>query len=563
MTILSDLNKHIGYDEDYIAPQVKRSFYRISQVPTGKKGKLRWIFNPSKFVRPFQIISLKLLYLFNETLDPALAGCIPESSLPDKVKDMYGATSIYVSDIRSFFKTVNRSVLYKAMDRMLYKYLSAHTSEYVRFISVSKHAGNIGQPLTEEEREKLLHVKNETLAYTSNVAVLEHTTNLLKTRLKDLTTDMNFLYEYLWPSAKKLVLGNQQLREASYSAKDLPSLYRNTADELDYIVNNLLFLILNNLYAGEQISSSAWHVFQRECPDDCLKVSPTDILSFFDKSLIDGKRKDRHVVLNDADNPDGYTKFYQLVNKPVEHRIEFIRRILFGIVDAGTTHLNTLPEGAATSPMLANIVLDSIADEIKNKLRHKPENMILYMDDISMSYSKPINNMMAKEIGEDLDKVLNSFGLKRHFKKTKIYNKKDTRRILGINITDYKGPHTDISIRVPRYYRRGMRAVMHNFEKFINAYSTHLDNSTSLTPTDEFVKNNYPKGYTAKSHFSIKSRMREINGKLSWMKCVSKAQAKPFAERLAAVKKNNFGKIQDEVKARSIGLIELKLIPRS
>lgn len=565
MSIISNLNTSIKENEGFVAPQVKRSFYRVSHVPTGKKGKMRWIFNPSKFVRPFQQTSLSMLYLFNETLDPVLAGCIPESSLPDKVACMYGAASIYVSDIKGFFKNTNRTVLYRAVDRMLYKYIYSHAAELIRRNQAHESAEKLGVGLLQEDREKLLHVKGECLTYFTNAATMLGDIDAYKLRLIATKESPTLQWRLKWPRGYTLRLGRQDARAEHYK-EDLPSLYSNKAPEVSAIIDNLLINMFTVLVAGRNGSVDAWEDFQKECPDDCTKVTPVSLIDALNGAMLKVSKEERKVILDTEVTTSHISGAYEdmllTLTESVRERIELMRRIMHFIVDAGTTHLNTLPEGAATSPMLANILLDSVADDIKTTFRHTPENMIVYMDDISMSYSVPLSNAMTKEISEDFDKVLNKYGLKRHPKKTKIYNTKGRRRVLGINITDYKGPSSNISIRVPRHYRRGMRVVLHRFEKFIKAYDKHLDTKPGMSPDKTYVEANYPEGYTSKSHFSIKSRIREINGKLSWMKCVSPLQAAPYANKITDIKKKYFGKIQGEVTARSIGLIDLKLVPK-
>lgn len=559
--ITDDLGTPIGYDENYVHKDVKKSFYKISKVPTGKKQKMRWIFNPSYYMRPFQQASLQMLYTFNTMMHPSIAGCIPGARLPEKVKGMYDAESIYITDIKSFFKTLNRTVLYKATDRMLYKYIATVADGLVKNEARAHDLNSLKYFKREEEltysnsailMPEMLE-KAQKPIYTENMESRFHN----KGRIPRKTRSLNGYIAQLLASDsdRRAIL----LKENADISKVLSKPFAHLA------VTHLLYIVLGRLAAADSLSHKVWDRSADREPEILKAIRTHNVFECLNKAFLTSNNKyaENAVMRNAGTKGASLMLSSTLLTGTCSNadELELLRRIMFFLVDANTTHMNSLPEGAATSPMLANLVLDSIASDVMEKFRHTPDHMVLYMDDMSMGYSKKMDDKMVTEINQDFDSILNSYGIKRHLIKTKVFKTKQRREILGVNVTEYKGPTAKVDIRVSRQYRRTIRATIFNLQKFLEGYSKFLDTGKGITPSAEFVEKHYPKGYTAKSHFSIKKRMKEINGKLSWMQNVSKAQAKPFVTKISTLKAKHFPILQEQVFKRSLGLIDLRLVP--
>ena len=63
INLTENLDKPIDAGIKIVPLYVKKNLYRIHRVPTGKKGKLRWIFNPYLYVKEMQSAHLKFLYM--------------------------------------------------------------------------------------------------------------------------------------------------------------------------------------------------------------------------------------------------------------------------------------------------------------------------------------------------------------------------------------------------------------------------------------------------------------------------------------------------------------------
>lgn len=117
--------------------------------------------------------------------------------------------------------------------------------------------------------------------------------------------------------------------------------------------------------------------------------------------------------------------------------------------------LGSLPQGAPTSPMLANLV----AKDIDNKLIEIADRNHLiftrYADDLV--FSGGIAN--PKEVISEVYRILSNHGFKPNFNKTKFIRKGHRKIITGVCMNDR-------IIRVPRSYKNTIRQELYYIEKF-------------------------------------------------------------------------------------------------
>lgn len=113
-----------------------------------------------------------------------------------------------------------------------------------------------------------------------------------------------------------------------------------------------------------------------------------------------------------------------------------------------------LPTGAPSSPILCNIALTQLDENILKLIQDKKINYTRYIDDLTFSLQE--KNLTLKDQIFDL---LLSYGLKPNFKKSKWYSrqKADKFIVTGVNL---KGQN-----RLPRSFSRILRAKLANLAK--------------------------------------------------------------------------------------------------
>lgn len=510
--------------------------------------------------------------MFTPLLDPAITGCVTGVHLSTNVAKMYHKEGIYITDIKAFFKSVKLDKLQQAADRMMYKWVLASTRSVIANTKSGKEAtpgafafrdttnrrrnimvGMIEYPMLgyEKSKDQMFsrlraaakqgpgehktkncsdYYKNSRIGYTLAGTQLKPDSNYIPKTLRHSQVDIDKLLndhpeeaklaiEYLY-----LIITGALFKMDTTRREDLEHelLHNNNGS----IERKTLIDVLNGQWSQTKVSNKKYCIATRSEYD-----REAFITNLFDENI------------------DSPKKMY-----------EVLRRVMFVLIDSSTTHTGSLPEGAATSPMLANLLLDSIAADLRKDISHPPDHMIMYMDDLSLGYDTKVSDTMRDQINQDLDSIFQVYGLCRHNKKTQVFNTRQRRRILGVNITRYAGNKPGVSIRVTRKYRREVRAMVFNFKKFIKAYTDFLKTHSGVTPDENYVAKHYPKGYTGRAHFDIKKHLKAINGKLSWMQSVSRMQAEPFVQEINLIKSKHLRNIGCEVYQRSMGLIDLKLV---
>jgi RNA-directed DNA polymerase len=129
---------------------------------------------------------------------------------------------------------------------------------------------------------------------------------------------------------------------------------------------------------------------------------------------------------------------------------------------------NKLPQGAATSPTLSNIItfkLDKRLSGISQKFKLKYTR---YADDLTFSG----HNITIKTI-EIIKNILNDQGFKINEEKTKLCRSKGKRIVTGLSVTG-------TSLKIPNTYKRRLRQELHYISQF--GYFSHVSHEKIRRP---------------------------------------------------------------------------------
>jgi len=118
-----------------------------------------------------------------------------------------------------------------------------------------------------------------------------------------------------------------------------------------------------------------------------------------------------------------------------------------------------LPQGAPTSPALANYVFRPTDDIIDELAKAKDIVYTRYADDLSFSSLSPI----AEEFRQQIQKIITGFGFRINSTKSRLVGPKCCRQVTGLTINE--------KISIPRVRRRQMRARFHQVLKSPGSFS--------------------------------------------------------------------------------------------
>ena len=97
--------------------------------------------------------------------------------------------------------------------------------------------------------------------------------------------------------------------------------------------------------------------------------------------------------------------------------------------------LGYLPQGASSSPMLSNLVMWKCDEQISKIAKKNGMKYSRYSDDIALSTSsKDFNRDLAKQVIQEVNRVLSQYGYLPHFKKCKVVPPGARKVILGLNV---------------------------------------------------------------------------------------------------------------------------------
>ncbi|MCE7735786.1 MAG: RNA-directed DNA polymerase [Candidatus Heimdallarchaeota archaeon] len=114
-----------------------------------------------------------------------------------------------------------------------------------------------------------------------------------------------------------------------------------------------------------------------------------------------------------------------------------------------------LPQGACTSPTLSNLALVKVDNQLIKRSIELGYKYSRYVDDLTFSINKPISKI--KTLLYMVRKTLEYHGYEANPHKTKILGKNNSQNITGLVINSGES-------NVPRYWRRRLRAAVHQFQ---------------------------------------------------------------------------------------------------
>ncbi len=119
--------------------------------------------------------------------------------------------------------------------------------------------------------------------------------------------------------------------------------------------------------------------------------------------------------------------------------------------------IEVLPQGAPTSPILSNIVLKGMDEEMIRLAQRMKCRYSRYADDMTFSHRKQ-QRRMSKFWEERILKVIDKYGLKVNDKKTKTYAPGARMEVTGVTVSD--------KINVSRQYIKQLRTLLHLWTKY-------------------------------------------------------------------------------------------------
>lgn len=117
------------------------------------------------------------------------------------------------------------------------------------------------------------------------------------------------------------------------------------------------------------------------------------------------------------------------------------------------THNGHLPQGAATSPRLSNLVNARMDSGLAKLARRFKGDYTRYADDITLSFNLR-SGRRVRGIIQVVRRILKRAGYEMHGRKTRVLRRHQRQNVLGLTVND--------KVALPRQLRRRLRAVRHH-----------------------------------------------------------------------------------------------------
>ncbi|MFV2014465.1 MAG: reverse transcriptase family protein, partial [Candidatus Heimdallarchaeota archaeon] len=114
-----------------------------------------------------------------------------------------------------------------------------------------------------------------------------------------------------------------------------------------------------------------------------------------------------------------------------------------------------LPQGACTSPVLSNLAMIKIDNQLIKRSIELGYKFSRYVDDLTFSTNRPVSNV--KSLLYMAKKTLEYHGYVANPNKTKILGKNNSQNVTGLVINSGKS-------NIPRSWRKKLRAAVHQFQ---------------------------------------------------------------------------------------------------
>lgn len=137
----------------------------------------------------------------------------------------------------------------------------------------------------------------------------------------------------------------------------------------------------------------------------------------------------------------------------------------------------SLPQGAPTSPALANLIFYSADVQIAEAAKAGKIVYTRYADDLSFSSMEPINEVFRREVTQ----IIQAAGFHLNPKKSRLMGPKCGRQVTGLTVNE--------KLSIPREKRRQLRAKFHNVAK---SPTTHVLEKARLIGFASWVFEHHP-----------------------------------------------------------------------
>lgn len=146
------------------------------------------------------------------------------------------------------------------------------------------------------------------------------------------------------------------------------------------------------------------------------------------------------------------------------------------------THDGILPQGAPTSPYIANIIFSNIDKLIQEVIFSKNITYSRYADDLTFSACENISFLIP-----EISQLVRSHGFEINSKKTHLMEDPHRKIVTGLLVTD--------KVKIPKYYKRSFNQELYYCEKY--GVASHLKNCHSNKKIN-FKEYMYGKAYYIK-----------------------------------------------------------------
>ncbi len=138
-----------------------------------------------------------------------------------------------------------------------------------------------------------------------------------------------------------------------------------------------------------------------------------------------------------------------------------------------TCYNNALPQGAPTSPLLANLVCRKLDSRLFSWAKEKGYNYSRYADDLAFSTNK---TNFPQPHQDEIKKIIIGEGFKINSKKTRLIGQRQRQLVTGLVVN--KKPN------VTREYLRNLRALLHNVKVY--GWDSQISRGQSLKTKEEY-----------------------------------------------------------------------------
>lgn len=144
----------------------------------------------------------------------------------------------------------------------------------------------------------------------------------------------------------------------------------------------------------------------------------------------------------------------------VFHNIGYTTSVSWGLAEL-CAYENKLPQGAPTSPILANIIFNSVDKQIQSAISNLNITYTRYADDLT--FSSPNNIEFVVPL---VTQIVSNNGFEINTQKTHLETDPHRKLVTGLVVTD--------TIKVPKYYKRKFNQELFYCEKY--GVASHLKN---------------------------------------------------------------------------------------